>query len=78
MAFNNVRVCHSEGDTSHPLLVTSLMASLFYPFLPLTLYLTDNSRDGGGGIAKGGGVQFSSVIIWEGKVLIPPHFSESP
>ena len=55
------------------------MASLFYPFLPLTLYLTDNSRDGGGGgIAKGGGVQFSSVIIWEGKVLIPPHFSESP
>ena len=70
---NNVRVCHSEGDTSHPLLVTSLMASLFYPFLPLTLYLTY----GRGGYCQGG-VQFSSVIIWGGKVLITPHFSETP
>ena len=36
----------SEGYTSRPLLVTSLTASLFYPCLPWTLYLTDNTRDG--------------------------------
>ena len=29
-----ITVCPSEGYTSRPLLVTSLMASLFYPFLP--------------------------------------------
>ena len=43
------RVCLSVGYTSRPWLVTSLMASLFYPFLPWTLYLTDNTRARGGG-----------------------------
>ena len=33
---------HLKGYTSRPLLVTSL----FYPCLPWTLYLTDNTRDG--------------------------------
>lgn len=45
--------------------------------LAITLYLTDNSKDGRGGVLPRG-VQFSSVIIWGGKVLITPHFSGSP
>ena len=45
---NYNRVCPSEGYTSRPLLVTSLMASLFYPFFAVnSLYLTDNTRDHG-------------------------------
>ena len=42
------RVCLSVRYTSRPLLVTSLMASLFYPFFAVnSLYLTDNTRDHG-------------------------------
>ena len=42
----NNRVCLSVRYTSRPLLVTSLMASLFYPFFAVnSLYLTDNTRD---------------------------------
>ena len=37
-------LCSSEGKTSRLFLVTSLMMSLFYPFFPWTLYLTDNTR----------------------------------
>ena len=37
----------SGGYTYRPFLVTSLMASLFYPFFAVnSLYLTDNTRDG--------------------------------
>ena len=39
-------VCLSKGYTSRPLLVTSLMVSLFHPFLLQALYLTDSTRDG--------------------------------
>ena len=42
------RVCLSVRYTSRPLLVTSLMASLFYPFFAVnSLYLTDDTRDHG-------------------------------
>ena len=44
----NNRVCLSVRYTSRPLLVTSLMASLFYPFFAVNSpYLTDNTRDHG-------------------------------
>ena len=40
------RVCLSDGYTSRPLIVTSIDGVYILPFFPLTLYLTDNTRDG--------------------------------
>ena len=50
----------SDG-TSRPLLVTSLMASLFYPFFRYYRNLTDNNRVG---ISKQLTTTFSFVYIY--------------